>query len=308
MLPPNPNRLGQAILQTIAYADIFNSPMSRADLHRYLIEHKASPEDVDAMLQSELLPTGVVENTYGWLHLPERATLAERAEANRSRTHAMLQQAYRYAGWIAALPFVRMVALTGSLANHNVTASQTDIDFLIVTQPGFLWLVRAMILGLTRLTAPIGGRICPNFLLTTDKLALDDRGLYPAQELVRMQPLAGMSVYEQMRTANAWALNYLPNASGPPVTSLTPITTRHPVQWLGEIALNSPIGRHVERWEMRRKIPMLISQPSSESETIFGPDICKGHFEGHAARITTAWTERLKSLGLDSQIRRTHSP
>ncbi|MCL4256147.1 MAG: hypothetical protein KJ043_20485, partial [Anaerolineae bacterium] len=40
------NDLEWAILQTVAYADIFDYPMTNAEIHRYLIGREASLDDV----------------------------------------------------------------------------------------------------------------------------------------------------------------------------------------------------------------------------------------------------------------------
>jgi len=45
-----------------------------------------------------------------------------------------------------------MVAITGSLAMNNVE-NNPDIDYLVVTVGGRLWMVRAMVLAAARLAA-----------------------------------------------------------------------------------------------------------------------------------------------------------
>lgn len=289
-----PESLRQAVLLAVAYADIFDSALPRADLPRYLIGWRATPEDIALTLDSELCPSGTVYCKDGWLHLPGRAALVDQQRASAPLVTQLRRQAADWGRRIAGLPFVRMVALTGALASGSATHANDDFDYLVVTRPGYLWLARALILGLSRLS---GGRLCPNYLITADALILPDQGLYPAQEMARMIPLAGHDVYDRLRAANPWALAYLPNAAGPP--GGTPDTSGgHHAQHLAEGLLDSRLGRGLERWEMRRKIRKLSGQSAPSAETVFGPNVCKGHFSGHSARVAAIWEDRLRALGL----------
>ena len=135
------------------------------------------------------------------------------AAAGNRLSRRLWEQAQFYADWIARLPFVRMVALTGSLAAGNAEDG-ADIDYLIVTEPGRLWSCRASILGVVYWAARRGVRLCPNYLLSENALALKDRSPYAARELVQMAPLYGLDTFYQMRTANPWVETYLPNAWG----------------------------------------------------------------------------------------------
>ena len=67
---------------------------------------------------------------------------------------------------------------------------------------------------------------------------------------------------------------------------------------LGEHLLGSRLGAILERWEMRRKVRKLLqTHPAGASEEAsFSPTICKGHFNGHAARILGRFSERVKQL------------
>lgn len=298
MRPVKPDNLAQAILLTVAYADIFNSPLHPTQLWRYLIGWSAQPDEVRRALKHQLQSGDHLNETKGWLHLPGRSAIVTARIAVAPRVAHLRRQAVRYGRCLATLPFVRMVALTGGLANHHPTGPRPDFDYMIITQPGFLWLVRAMALALARLTAPLGGRICPNYLISIHQLALPVPGLYPAQELVRMVPLAGQTVYQQLRTANPWTDSFLPNAAGPPPDTPRPPRARLPLQWVGERILDSYPGRRLEQWEMQRKLQKLRSQPGLLAEVDLGPDVCKGHFDGHAGKIARAWDLRLEALGL----------
>ena len=121
--------------------------------------------------------------------------------------------AARYGALIAKLPFVRMVAVTGSLAVENAEAAD-DIDYLIVTSKGRLWLPRAMTILVVRLGGLRGVTLCPNYLLSESALALSERDPYTARELFQMRPLIGHDVHARMLAANMWCRELLPNWSG----------------------------------------------------------------------------------------------
>src|SRR5690606_6133029 len=119
--------------------------------------------------------------------------------------------ARRYGGLIARLPFVRMVAVTGSLAVDNADEDD-DLDFLIVTAPGRVWLTRAMVMAVGRLASLRGITLCPNDLSAETALELPDRDFYTARELLQMRLIAGTATYIRMLETNAWWRDFLPNA------------------------------------------------------------------------------------------------
>ena len=64
---------------------------------------------------------------------------------------------------------------------------------------------------------------------------------------------------------------------------------------LGQAALNLPPDRAIERWEQRRKIARLSrGAPPGAGETLYTPDVCKGHADGHGSRIMDRWTREIE--------------
>jgi predicted nucleotidyltransferase len=72
---------------------------------------------------------------------------------------------------IERVPFVRAIALTGSLAENKAT-EQSDIDLFIQVREGTIWTTRALVTlaiesaGIRRTDAKIAGRICLNWYAT----------------------------------------------------------------------------------------------------------------------------------------------
>jgi hypothetical protein len=171
-----------------------------------------------------------------------------------------------------------------------------DIDYLIVTEPGRLWLCRALIVGLVRMAALRGTELCPNYFLSQRALVLTERNLFTAHEVAQMVPIAGLGTYEQLRDLNRWTYAYLPNATGTPRRMASVEPTHHRTHQLVESTLRSRVCSPIERWEMMRKVRKLGSQGNGHAEAAFGPDWCKGHFGDHGQVTLSRYAERLQAL------------
>ncbi|MEM6527869.1 MAG: hypothetical protein AAF653_06220, partial [Chloroflexota bacterium] len=197
---PHHSPLERAVLETVAYADIFSFPVTAYEAHRYLHGVQTTPahtQDVlDALTcQKQLIRKG------DYYCLPHREHAFALREERAARTGRLWAAATDYGQQIARIPFVQMVAVTGSLAVENMDR-HGDIDYLIVTSPERLWVVRLMVVVLVKLAARNGVTLCPNYLITTNALTIHERNLFTARELTQMIPLAGMATYLQMRTGN----------------------------------------------------------------------------------------------------------
>jgi hypothetical protein len=282
--------LKSAVLATLAYADVFDFAMTTAEVQRYLIGMRATESEVAVALRESL-----VAEDGGLFALPGREVIFSLGRLRRLQAARLWPQARRYGGLIGALPFVRMVAVTGGLAAENVD-SGSDLDYFIVTNPGYLWVTRAMVLALDKLIKLLGQhtRLCPNFLIADSKLSLDERDLFTAQELTHMRPLYGGEVYAAMRLKNKWTDEFLPNASA----HVKRIGSPGALKRFAEFLLANPITRAVEQWEMRRKIAKFAQQFPANGETGFSAEVCKGHFDGHKQKTMRAFEERIKAAGL----------
>jgi hypothetical protein len=283
-------KLSRAVFHTLAYADVFDYPLTAPEVYRYLTSARASFEEALHTLANENLFARVgdyymLRGREGILGIRQR----------RARVAARLWPgAVRYGRLIAQLPFVRMVAVTGSLAMNNTEAGN-DVDYMIVTAPNRLWTCRALSLLVARAAKLEGIRLCPNYLITTEALELNERSLYVAHELAQMIPLSGMDMYHELRRLNDWTAEYLPNANGAPhlPDGITPETGPSLFQRVSEFLLRLPWGDWLETWEMNRKIERLAREQSSSVESCFTADVCKGHIDRHGENVVTALAVRV---------------
>src|SRR5688572_11958238 len=126
--------LENAILETLAYSDIFDFPLNIDELHRYLVA-PAEPADMAQCLAD----MDKVDSREGYYFLSGRDEIVALRKARESASRRACQRAVFYGRMLGSLPFVRMVALTGSLAVMNLSKG-ADIDYMLVTEPGRLWI------------------------------------------------------------------------------------------------------------------------------------------------------------------------
>jgi hypothetical protein len=286
--------LERAIVQAVAYADVFDYPLTADEIHRYLIGVQANRGTIRATLRSSPLLANSLSRVGKLFTLSGREATVETRKARATRAAGYWRRAVRYGQLIGNVPFVRMVAVTGALAMDNM--ADDDIDFLIVTEPGRLWLCRALVVGLVKAAALRKIELCPNYFLSDNALVLPERNLFTAHEVVQMVPLSGSATYQRLRDLNRWTFAYLPNASSAPhrVAVVDPRT-----RWTRRVAegtLRGALGAPIERWEMARKVRKLGQQGNGHAEAAFGPDWCKGHFGDHGLQTLARYEDRLRAL------------
>lgn len=284
-----------AILRTLLYADIFDYPLTPAEIHHYLIGYRAAPEAVQTALEASPWLAGRVTRINGYFAVQDRARLGPLRDERRRYSAALWPAARRWAYRMGCLPFVRMVAVTGALAVDNAPVGD-DVDFLIVTAPGRVWLARAFAVVLVRAARLFGVGLCPNYVLSQSALAQDQHDLYIAHDLAQMAPLVGHAVYAELRAANPWAAAFLPHAQRPLRTEpeLAPRGLLRALKQLGERFLAGRLGDALEAWERRRKTRKFAGAAQTAGAAArLDADHVKGHFNDHGWRVLKEFEERL---------------
>ncbi len=285
-----------SVFHTLAYADVFDYPLTAHEVYRYITSPGASFEEIAQQLEKNDFFSNIEE----YYTLRGREEIVQTRKRRAEIARQLWPRAVRYGGIIASLPFVKMVAVTGSLAMSN-TEEAKDIDYLIVTAPNHLWTCRAFALLVTKLAKLEGVNLCPNYLITTNALVLEERSLYVAHELAQMIPLSGLEIYDEIRRLNSWMVDYLPNSLIAPEMPdyVTLMKKSHLIQKVLETLLRLPFAKWFEKWEMDRKIARLTQEQSSSFESYFSADVCKGHIDKHGQKTEHAIQERLKQAALE---------
>jgi cellulose synthase/poly-beta-1,6-N-acetylglucosamine synthase-like glycosyltransferase len=299
----NSNELAwRAIQKTIAYSDIFDYPLTAQEIYRYLVGLAEPFDNIQAILDEQLSRHNVSFQD-GYYTLPDREHIISIRECRQKTANGLWPKAVYYGNWISHLPFVRMVAVTGALAMNNVDPG-ADIDYLIVTEPGRLWLCRALVILLVRWASLKGVALCPNYMLSERALVFSDHSVYTAHELAQMIPLTGLEIYARIHQLNQWTEQFLPNANIPrdrPPLKIPGNRYRFIQSWL-ERGLRTPLGNWLEHWEMERKISKFRAVQPINRESGFSADWCKGHFNRHGQKTLDSYTTRLEMLSTEGSI------
>ncbi|HYO87014.1 MAG TPA: hypothetical protein VER79_00085 [Candidatus Limnocylindrales bacterium] len=290
--------LDDAILQTVLYGDVFNFPMTPREIHHFLIDDApCSLNDVEDTLRTSPLLAEVLVQAGGYVALKDRVELMVLRAQREAASAQMMGTARRYGRWLSRLPFVRMVAITGALSMRNAADTHDDLDYVLVTARGRVWLARAFAIVIVRLGKVRGAVVCPNYVLAETALAQSRRDLYIAHEIAQMTPLYGFAIYEQMRALNGWACHYLPNARVPFYSQAEGRTGalfgafKRAAEWL----LGGRTGDALERWESARKVRRFQAQMAeAQHDAQLDSEHVKGHFRDHGQRVLHQYALRLQ--------------
>ncbi|HEX9664878.1 MAG TPA: hypothetical protein VGA49_03600, partial [Patescibacteria group bacterium] len=138
-----PTEISQAILSAITYFDIFDYPLTSFEIEKWLYANNtrmsANQTRIRQVLETEL--AGPISFDRGFYFLKGREQIVQTRLDRYNLADKKFKRALLAGKLLAALPFVRMIAVCNSLGYGNAS-DQSDIDFFIITTPGRIWLVR----------------------------------------------------------------------------------------------------------------------------------------------------------------------
>jgi len=227
-----PVPLAQSFIQTLAWFDLFDYPLTAEELYRWLwlvpIQASGNPRASLPYLTycqalEEERVAGALGYQDGFYFMPGRADSVGKRQRKIPLIEAKLKIARRAAKKIRWIPFARAVFVANTVAAGTADAD-SDIDVLIVVKHGRLYLTRLLVTlslqvwRLRRTKQNIADRICLCFYLTDESLDLSsirlgEPDIYLAYWLTQLIPLYDPHHLERELTRqNGWISAYLPHA------------------------------------------------------------------------------------------------
>ena len=198
-----------AFLRSVTYAALFDYPLTLAQLHASLVEvHAEAPVVASWWRDSELLQA-TVEHCDGLFFPAGRADLLPTRTRREALSRDLLEREDRVLSLVARMPFVRMVALSGSLAHLNAERS-ADLDLFVITAPGRVWSVTFAVLVISRLLG-WRKRMCLNYVISERAMAIAPADLFSANQIIHLRPIVGHEVFERFVNLNPFVKAIYPN-------------------------------------------------------------------------------------------------
>ncbi len=275
--------LEEALYHTVRYYDIFDQAVTPVQMWRCLIMPPGKQEErwgghrtfglkeIREMLQSSSWLKERLDTRDGFYVL--KGKLGNVIETRKRMTEAQMKwkQARRLARWLMWVPGVQMLAVSGSLA-ANHTRKRSDIDLLVVTAKGRIWLTRLLLLCAAQITgkrrkywhkdAP--GKLCLNHYLAEDALVINPeiRNIYTAMMYHNLTAITGLEKLRKFRQVNRkWAEQFIMRPTSlamiSPVQAVKAGSITRGVRRIGELMIAGKIGEMAERgaeWMQRQTI------------------------------------------------------
>jgi hypothetical protein len=198
-----------AIARSVLYASLFDYPLTLAQLRQTLIESTQTPTEIQALYARSEPLRATIEHRQGFFFPRDRRDLVCERRRREARSKVFLDRHRRLLSVICALPYVEMVALSGSIAHLNLEGTG-DLDLFIVTKGRHVWSVTVAVVILAKLMRR-RQTTCANFVLADSALALDQQDLFSASQIIHLKPLAGEDTFRRFVAANPFVSRFYPN-------------------------------------------------------------------------------------------------
>lgn len=256
----------KSILKTLLYSDIFNYPLKKEEIWKYLItSKKISKKEFEKSLNN-LLVKKIIYFKNDYYCLDKKTKNINRRIKSKSESKKKIKMAIRIARYLFFVPTVKFIGITGSVAVENARESD-DIDLFIITKKNSVWISRFLILILLQVfnkrrkrnDSDFKNKICLNLLISEDALVLKNerKDLYTAHEIIQIKPLFERDdVFKKFININKWVINFMPNSLDLKILNKNNVFKRESINasFFQNFNIAEGIARNLQFWYMKGHI------------------------------------------------------
>ncbi len=318
------SNLGENILATLAYYNIFDFPLTSNELLAYLVNFKhlkaaGNTENYTDNLKpkieeikkelDQIILDGIVQRREEYYFLFGREYLVPLRLKRKKIANQKWQTIRRAVRWLQLIPSVQAIFASGSLAMNN-TDELSDLDVFIVAKNGQIWLSRILILGITSLLgmrrkgtdriAP--NKICTNHFVTEGSLNIPFKSMYTAQTYSNLVPIFTKNkiIIQEFKKENSWVLDYVYgwNMKNDPMLKPGPMTAFSKIE---DMVLGMPFAIRLEnlaRNYQLKRITKSLFAAQGRGRIIFNDNQLEFHPHSIENTIIPSYNNHLNLLGL----------
>ena len=291
-----------AVLRSVIYASLFDYPLTLAQLHASLVGVRAEADTIAGWWRESELLQATIEHRDGWYFPAGRDDLIRTRTRREALSRTLLERDRRILSLISRIPFVRMVALSGSLAHLNAEGS-ADLDLFVVTAPGRVWSVTLAALVLTKL---LGCRkhVCINYVVSERAMEIRPADLFSANQIIHLRPVMGVEVFTRFVKTNSFVRDFYPNFKLPADLPKPQAPSPKPLE--RALAIVAPLAERVARGIYQRHLEAKAQQWRSRDQVRLEPECLKLHTSSHRAqtieRYDSAMADVLRRATLKTSL------
>jgi hypothetical protein len=198
------------IIATLAYFNMFDYPLKKREIFTFL-GHCDDFQEYDQALDN-LVNESVIFKIGDFYSLQNNYAIAERRYKGNEKASKMLKKAEIAANIISVFPFVKGIAVSGSLSKFFAD-DNADIDFFIITTANRLWIARTLLHIFKKITFlfNLQDHFCMNYFVDEAEPGIIEKNIYTATEIATILPLYGGRIFEIFYKVNGWTGVYFPN-------------------------------------------------------------------------------------------------
>lgn len=212
--------VAQRVRTHICYAQVFQDALTRTELVAWCCPD--DPDDVDREL-NRLEVEGKLERAgeYYFLRGCGIPNFGNIKQERQDLAQSIVDENHRMLRLLKRLPFVKLLAISGSIARDNavdVSRKPVDLDLFMIAGPSSLQIIRFMLRGteiVSRLLVCLRlvqkrTRLCPNYLTESSFVEITNESFFTATDTLNVKVLKGEDEYRRFLAVNCWIKRFYP--------------------------------------------------------------------------------------------------
>ena len=236
------------IVKLLAYFDVFHYPLTKNEI-RHFLGMSGDEQTLDTTLR-ELLTRQKIFLHLGFYSIHNSPLLAHRRTVGNARAEAMLPKAFKIGRFLHRFPYVRGIAISGSLSK-NFADEKADIDFFIIAKANRLWIARTFMHLFKKLTFITGHQhyFCMNYYIDEEAMLIESQNIFTGIEIATLLPVAGKESLDNFFAINKWSQDFFPTHEHKQLQN-----DQHRRLWLKsfpEWLFENSIGDRLDNWLLK---------------------------------------------------------